>query len=800
MQSKAPAYTVAVRALCEITAKAGDLDLRFTPSPTALQGMAGHALVTSRRGPGYETEITLEDDIDLPGDSMHRSLRVRGRADGYDPVKNQIEEIKTYRGKLESIPDNHRHLHWAQVRIYGWLCCKKRGLTQIRLALVYFDIASEKETVFTELQSADALREHFELHCARFMHWAQQEIAHAAQRSEYLGALGFPYAGFRAGQRDLAEAMYRTVSQGRRLMAQAPTGIGKTLGSLFPVLKAWPAQRLDKIFFLTAKSSGRQLALDALHKLVKRTEHTTATPVRVLELVARDKACEYPGHACHGDSCPLAKGFYDRLPAARDAALKVPQIDRSTCRSVALDHQVCPYYLSQELARWSDVIVGDYNYYFDTSALLHAFTESREWRVSVLIDEAHNLVERARAMYSATLDETRLHAIRRTAPAPLKASLAGVAREWKRVSAELTSDYEVRPALPDKLLDALDPMIAAITEFSAEQPNVIEPDLLRFYFDAMHFTRIAERFGAHSLFDVSAAGGRNTTLCLRNIVPGPHLKMRFERAQSVALFSATLTPAHFYADMLGLPESTVRVDVASPFDAAQLDVCVIADVSTRYRDRLGSVQQVVDVIAAQYRRTPGNYLSFFSSFDYLDTVATALCALHPDIPVRRQIRSMSEADTRAFLDGFTETSCGIGFAVLGGSFGEGIDLAGNRLIGAFVATLGMPQVNSVNEQVRKRMDDLFGSGYDYTYLFPGLQKVVQAAGRVIRSRNDRGVLFLIDDRFARGSVRELLPSWWNVQIVRYRDMMGDTLASGRRSNAVQTGDQDARLPVLEEPG
>ena len=354
-------------------------------------------------------------------------------------------------------------------------------------------------------------------------------------------------------------------------------------------------------------------------------------------------------------------------------------------------------------------------------------------------------------------------------------------------------------------------MIATIAEFSAEQPDALEPDLLRFYFDAMHFVRIAERFGPHSLFDVSDASdvskasasmsaltsgsGKSTRLCVRNIVPATHLKARFERAHSVALFSATLTPADFYADMLGLPDTTVRLEVASPFDASQLDVRAIADISTRYRHRERSVRQVVDVIAAQYRRNQGNYLSFFSSFDYLDTVAAALCALHPDIPVQRQVRSMTEADAQAFLAGFTETSRGIGFAVLGGSFGEGIDLAGGRLIGAFIATLGLPQVNPVNEQVRTRMDELFGAGYDYTYLYPGLQKVVQAAGRVIRSQNDRGTLYLIDDRFARAEIRALLPSWWRVQVTRHRDVIGQ--ATGV---AVPALDTDVLLPFVAQPG
>ncbi|CDY79264.1 DinG family ATP-dependent helicase CPE1197 [Caballeronia glathei] len=765
-----PRYVVAVRALCEFTAKRGDLDLRFTPTPTAQEGMAGHSTVTARRAAGYVTEVALAGD--------YGPLRVRGRADGYDPAANQLEEIKTHRGRLDAMPANHRELHWAQARIYGWLLCRKLGLAQVRVALVYFDIASQKETVFVETHSADTLREHFVVQCERFIAWAAQELEHRSARDAALSRLAFPHASFRPGQRDLAAAVYRSAVARRCLMAQAPTGIGKTLGTLFPLLKAWPGQQFDKIFFLTAKSAGRTLALDALTTLTTpATPAAPQPPLRVLELVARDKACEHPGLACHGESCPLARGFYDRLSAARAAALATVRLDREALRRVALAHEVCPYYLSQELSRWSDVIVGDYNYYFDSSAMLFALAEANRWRVGVLVDEAHNLVDRARSMYSATLDQAAFNAMRCMAPAFLKKSLARVGRCWRDLSRDQTAGYAVQPALPERLIAALEQANSQMTDYVAEHPDALSPDTLRFYFDAMHFVRIAERFDTHSIFDITLAGTpgapgarqRSAALCLRNVIPAPHLKPRFARAHSIALFSATLTPAHFYSDTLGLPESSVCVDVASPFTAQQLEVRAIADVSTRYRDREQSIGRVVDLIAAQYARAPGNYLSFFSSFEYLAQVAAALAARHPSIPVWEQSRAMSEPDQQAFLDRFVPNGCGIGFAVLGGSFGEAIDLPGTRLVGAFVATLGLPQLNPVNQQMRARMQEAFGAGYDYAYLFPGLQKVVQAAGRVIRGPLDRGVLYLIDDRFARPDVRRLLPAWWRVDVVRQRE-------------------------------
>jgi DNA excision repair protein ERCC-2 len=233
-------------------------------------------------------------------------------------------------------------------------------------------------------------------------------------------------------------------------------------------------------------------------------------------------------------------------------------------------------------------------------------------------------------------------------------------------------------------------------------------------------------------------------------------------AHSATLFSATLSPWHFYSDTLGLPENTAWVDVASPFCPTQLDVQVADRISTRFQDRARSVSPIIGLVARQYRETPGNYLAFFSSFDYLEQVADAFEQAHPDIPAWRQARRMDETEREAFLDRFEPEGRGVGFAVLGGAFGEGIDLPGARLIGAFIATLGLPQMNAVNEQVRQRMHQLFGAGYDYTYLYPGIQKVVQAAGRVIRTRQDKGVVVLIDDRFAHSEVRELLPKWWKL--------------------------------------
>ncbi|WP_256829432.1 ATP-dependent DNA helicase [Pseudomonas sp. Pse1] len=748
-------YRIAVRALCEFTAKAGDLDLRFTPSPTALEGIAGHRTVASRRSASYQSEMPLQGE--------YRELTVKGRADGYDPEQNRLEEIKTYRGDLQRMPANHRHLHWAQAKIYGALLCQTLQLPAVNLALVYFDIVSEKETSLVETWSAADLQAFFQQQCELFLSWATQEMAHRTARDQAAQGLRFPHPDFRRGQRHLAESVFKAVSTGRCLMAQATTGIGKTLGTLFPMLKALAPQQLDKLWFLTAKTPGRKLALDAAQVLIDSAE---TLPLRVLEMVARDKSCEHLDKACHGESCPLAKGFYDRLPAARQAASQVTLLNQAALREIALAHQVCPYYLSQEMARWVDLVVADYNYYFDFSALLFGLGQANQWKVAVLVDEAHNLVERGRQMYSASLDQGSFNGMRKLAPEALKKSLQRLNREWNAVHKEQVAAYQAYAKLPDKLLQALSLCTAAIGDYLNDHPQGLDGEVQRFYFDALQFSRVAELFDQQFLFDISKrelkAGRSLSQLCLRNVIPAGFIRPRLTAARSVVMFSATLNPQRYYADLLGLPAETVWIDVESPFRAEQLQVQVVSQISTRFVHRQASLAPIVELMARQFEERAGNYLAFFSSFDYLQQVAQLFAQRYPHIRLWPQSRGMDEGSRQVFLDQFTDSSQGIGFAVLGGAFGEGIDLPGARLIGAFIATLGLAQLNPVNEQLKQRMATMFGAGYDYTYLYPGLQKVVQAAGRVIRTQQDQGVVMLIDDRFAEPKVQRLLPGWWSV--------------------------------------
>ena len=773
-------YTVAVRNLCAFAAKSADLDLRFTPSPTAQQGREGHALVARRRGPAHEAEVSLAGD--------YKELHVRGRADGYDPQRNALEEVKTFRGVVDAIAPNHQLLHWAQLKVYGWLMCQARGLQSITLDLVYFDVVAQTEHPVSQECTAPELQQFFEALCERFLGWARHELAHRNARDAALDGLEFPQKPFRPGQHDLASGVYRACVQSKTLLVQAPTGIGKTIGTVFPALRAMPLRGTDKLFFLTAKTPGRGVALDALQKIVQTRP---AFPLRVLELVAKDKACEHKDKACHGQSCPLARGFYDRLPAARQAAADAHWLDQSALRTLAREHQVCPYYLGHEMVRWSDVVVGDYNYYFDRSAMLHALTVESAWRVSVLVDEAHNLYSRACAMYSAQLTHADAVAVRPQVPATIRPRVDELLNQWQLMLDDATrrspdAAWSLLDEVPETWGRALQRFNSTVSDHLNEHPADSHGALLPFYFQTLAFAALADLLGEHSLceFDRSAGpvtlaidspegdaqlrledagfGGSEPgagSLVLRNIVPAPFLASRIEAADSMVLFSATLNPADYYINLLGLPDATALLDIPSPFRSGQLKVG-IKPVSTRRSDRAGSLDALVAAIAEQFALEPGNYIAFFSSFDYLEMAQARLQQSCPAIPVWAQSRQMDEASRQAYLEQFHAAGQGIGFAVLGGVFGEGIDLPGKRLVGAFIATLGLPQFDAVNQAICERMQARFGRGYDYTYLLPGLQKVVQAAGRVIRTEQDTGTVLLLDRRYLEGRYRRLLPAWW----------------------------------------
>ncbi len=749
---------VAVKTLVEFAAKSGSLDRRFTPSPSGQEGIEGHQRVTAKRASNYQTEVSLS--------ITYGDITFRGRADGYAPSDHCIEEIKTFYGDPGRIPENHQQLHWAQAKCYGWMYCETHGCDEINIALIYFNLTDEEEYRHEETWSAAELKEYGEALAEKYCQWQAQINQRLAQLTPWIEQLQFPYGKMHSSQRMMAEAVYKAAATGRVVLAEAPTGTGKTLAGLFPAIKAMTRTPVDKIFYLTAKTTGKQLALENIQLIA--SDKTGATiPLRTLELTAQEKSCLEPDKKCMGESCRYAFDFYTKLAQARQAAYAISILDKQALVALAYEFEICPFYLSMEMSRWVDIVVADVNYYFDGTPLLLGLTNEFDWKPYLLIDESHNLIDRARGMYSAELNRGDLIAAKKNAPASIKKALEKINKLWLsllKILPENPDKFVLLPVMPEKMGLALTEFTNSYIEFLQKNPEHPVQDTIaqEFFFAALNYQKVVDVFDEDFCVDMQEMGSKEEVLTLRNLIPATPLAARLGFAHCACYFSATLHPAHYYQSLLGLPEDTVHIQVPSPFAAEQLHVRIAANLSTRYKDRHTAIQPICELIATQIHAAPGNALVFFPSYEFLQKVETVLRTRFnsSNIQLLVQSRRMSEEDRQEFIAQFNQHNNLLGLAVLGGAFSEGIDLSGDALKGVFIATLGLPQVNPVNEHLRSVMQSKFAQGYDFTYTYPGIQKVIQAAGRVIRTTSDQGYLWLLDERFQQPEIRSLLPEWW----------------------------------------
>lgn len=753
---------VAVKTLVDFAAKCGSLDRKFTPAPTGQEGIKGHQRVTANRSANYQTELSLS--IEYGG------LTFRGRADGYSPQKNCIEEIKTFYGDVEKIPDNYRTLHWAQAKCYGWMLCTQMGYEDINIALIYYELNDQQEYRLEKNFSADDLKVYCEHLANIYCKWQEKINRRLHQLDTWINQLAFPYGTMHASQRIMAEAVYKAAATGRVVLAEAPTGTGKTLAGLFPAIKAMASTSVNKIFYLTAKTTGKQLALENIALIAS---DATSTPLRTLELTAQEKICLSPNKFCTGDSCIYALNFYDKLNAAREAASLKPILDKNTLVELAREFEICPFYLGMEMSRWVDIVIADVNYYFDGMPLLLGLTQEFDWNPYLLVDESHNLIERGRKMYSAELNRGQLRDAEKHAPASIKKSLHKINKEWRTLVKNLpedTNQLTLVPTLPDNfslaLLEFTNDYIALLQK-NPEHP-VQHTITQEFFFSALNYQRVIDILSEDFCIDLQNQNTKDEVLTLRNLIPARLLAERLDKAHCACFFSATLHPAHYYQTLLGLPQDTVHVKVPSPFNADQLKVKLASNLSNRFKDRTAAIIPVCNIIREQLAAEKGNAIIFFSSYEFLQKTEKQLHDTLKDCDVKMIVQSkqMSETDRQEFINQFNQDNNLLGLAVLGGAFSEGVDLSGDALKGVFIATLGLPQINPVNEHLRELMQEKFQQGYDFTYVYPGIQKVIQAAGRVIRSKTDTGYLWLLDERFQQSEIKRLLPDWWEVKNYR----------------------------------
>ena len=772
-QGQTPLATaLSVRRLVEFLLRTGSIDNRFTGFDRANEGARLHRKLqkeAARQHPDYRAEVPLKETLTCAG----VTYTLDGRADGIytqDGV-TVIEEIKTTACPSDRLTEDHAPEHWGQGQVYAAIWARQNGLDAVRVELTYYQVDEELTLRFARDYTAAELEAILTDLLTRYAPWARRAAERQAASRAALARLAFPFPDYRPGQRAMMSRVWQTCQTGGRLLCQAPTGIGKTMSVLFPALKALGGGVGGPVFYLTARGTTRAAAEDALDRLRRSAP---GLPLYSVTLTAKDKICLCDTHTCTPDACPYADGYYARCKQALWAALddETGALNAEALQRYARLYTVCPFELGLDLSLWSDVIIGDYNYLFDPVVRLQRFFEKRGDYL-FLLDEAHNLPDRAREMHSATLVKSAFWEARKRLGQPrsrLKTALGKVndrfvawRRQCEQVAGERFGKTVFQPQRDeefDRLLTRLcEPLEAWLDEH--RDPDETHAALLQLYFDVRAWLRVADTFDDHFVLQLSAYGSevRATQLCLD---PSAFLQADFSLGRAAVLFSATLGPAAYYKDLCGLPDAEA-VALRSPFDPDHLALVCPRRVSTRYKDRARSLETVAACLAAMVRARCGNYLAFFPSYAYLRQVYEVFRAACPDLDTVCQTAEMDEAARAAFLDRFTPDPSEplLGFAVLGGVFGEGVDLVGDRLIGVAIVGPGLPQVGPRQEQLRDYFESTRGSGFDYAYRYPGMNKVLQAAGRVIRTPQDRGVVLLIDDRFTQPEYRRLMPPHWS---------------------------------------
>lgn len=804
---------VSVQNLVGFVLQSGDLSGGAFVSARLADGVRGHRELQALRssehgeaaGPDEAPAGTYRAEVPLSARREYRyfTLEVTGRADGVFTEPDgtvMVEEIKTVPGDPAGIESEGNPLHWAQAMCYAAMLSQDGVPPGITIRLTYYGREGGGVRSFHRTCGHDELSRFFADLADRYADWAELLYLRSAERNASIAALEFPFPAYRPGQRSFAAQVYRTVRDGKRLFAEAPTGIGKTAAALFPALKALGEGLTSRIFYLTAKTTTRTVVEQTLSLLRERGLSLTS-----ITLTAKEKICpvqhdQAPDGGrtrppCAPGLCRFAEGYYDRLePAMRDIMREKAHFSRETILRYAERHSLCPFEFSLDIALWCDLIVCDYNYLFDPGASLKRFFLDRGGEYTFLIDEAHNLPERAREMFSAELEKRSVLELKKLTSGEhsrLSRLLGAVNAAFLELGRTVSDGQDGRSAasgtLPEPLADALRTWTEAY-EAAPPEPAAAGGRLLEFYFRAAEFLRAAGQFDERyvTLIDKTARNVRVKLFCLD---PSALLEKSLRKGRAAVFFSATLSPPGYFRRLLSAEDSPVQTDaIALPSPFPRENLCIVLDpsISTRYRDREAGYRKIAERVAAFVRARPGNYLVFFPSYRYLDAVyelteellspgpaadtedgpdvTAASHGTRPgEVSLVRQSPGMSERERERFIDSFGTQNPGtlVGFAVSGGVFAEGIDLAGERLSGAVVIGVGLPQVSPERETIRAYFDRVSGQGFEFGYAYSGMNRVLQAAGRVIRTETDRGAVLLIDQRFSMPFYERLFPRHWH---------------------------------------
>lgn len=822
-----------VRNLVEFILRGGDIDNRSGRMITdaMMEGSKIHRKIQRSMGENYQAEVPLALTIE----AEEYMLVIEGRADGiaYGEFPNQNSEKEAYTqdtfldrtGKseemvyIDEIKGVYRnvatmeapvYVHKAQAMCYAYIYALQNHLDQIGVQMTYCNLDTEDVKLFQEVFAWDALADWFGNLIAEYRKWADWQIMWRRKRQESIQNLEFPYP-YREGQRKLVGDVYRTIRRGKNLFLQAPTGVGKTISTIFPAVKAVGEELADRIFYLTAKTITATVAKETFGLLREQ-----GYQAKIIQLTAKEKLClcgntaieqeaadqdnpylDFPQIKleCNPQNCPYAKGHFDRVNDAVFELLQTSDLfTREEILAQARKHRVCPFELSLDVATWCDNILCDYNYVFDPNVYLKRFfQDSSKEKYLFLVDEAHNLVDRSREMYSATLYKEDILAVKKI----MKPHNQAIARTLDKCNKAMLDfkreceNYSVCESV-GVLTFYLMRLVSQMEEFF-EKPREF-PDkktVLDFYFELRNFVNIYDLVDEnYVIYDEMQEDGR-FMIKLFCVDPSKNLQKCIDKSVSTIFFSATLLPINYYKRLLSTKEDNYAIYAQSTFDETQRLLAFGRDVSTKYTRRgPAEYEKIARYIRAAIRSKKGNYMVFFPSYKMMQDVYDVFVrveresdtrngvavsdeqniaeeSLEESLTIIMQHSNMNEAEREEFLQAFEQEDGGtlVAFCVMGGIFGEGIDLKNDRLIGAVIVGTGLPQISNEREILKQYYDKQGLSGFDYAFRYPGINKVLQAAGRVIRTQEDRGIIVLLDERFLQSDYNALYPREWKNRIV-----------------------------------
>lgn len=754
-------FKESVRGIVEYVLKSGSLDDRFVSRGRALEGTIAHGKLQKSNELLYKDYIKevkmrhefIRDDV---------ILLVEGRADGIINENGDIiiEEIKSTYRDLSQIDKEYNLLHWAQGKFYGYIYCKDNNINRITIRLSYFNINTDEVRSFDATYDLKELEDFVYGLVSKYLEVLILKKEFTEKRNKSIKALNFPFKFYRKGQRELAVNCYNNIRKKGIIFIQAPTGIGKTISTIFPAVKSIGEGMSEKIIYLTAKTITRTVAEEAYDKLFK-----LGLQFKIVTITAKEKICLNDEVKCNPDECIYAKDYFTKINDVIKSIIKENnRFLRSEIIEYSKKYKVCPFELSLDLSDWCDGIICDYNYAFDPRVRLKRIFEERNEENILLIDEAHNLVSRARDMYSCQLEKSKVMSVNRV----IKGKVPNLYKISNAINKEIIS---IRRELEEvdkrsmyhnveykELIKLLRAFINEADSYLIRNKGTIGYDeVLDFYFMARNYVAVSDLYDKEYT-TILKKDGNEFIIKVFCINPSKNLRKIINSSYSSIIFSATLSPIKYYIDLIGGDENSFRVRFDSPFNKENLST-YLYNLDMRYVNREHNIDILCKIINKFICEKKGNYMVFLPSFEYLYKVYKRYVEIYGDMNTLFQEESLSEEQKEDFLSKFNENSSILAFTVIGGIFSEGVDLPGDRLIGAIIVGVGFPMVSIENNIIAEYFKE---NGFDYSYTYPGINKVLQSAGRVIRTENDKGRILLIDSRYKNYKYRLILPKEWSI--------------------------------------